>query len=219
MKKLFSILSGFTLVAMAPLANAIVITITPNLTLTPEPAPGIQQHDQGPCVIGDPSCNSNDTIDPGFTIFPAGGNVGSYDDIYSPLYSVGDFREAAGNMFRIGIDINQQGNGNSPHLLKSFVALVDGVQVYAFSSAAGADLTAGNNNGNGYSDWYLSGFDLSGFSASQTLQFGVDMDDVDAGRDQFFVISGPLSVPEPGTLGILGLGLLGVGLMRRRNKE
>lgn len=219
MKKLISVFTGLTLAAIAPLANAIMVTIAPNLTLSPEPSPGVQQNDQGPCVIGDPSCNSNEVIQPGYTLFPAGGNVSTYLDIYSPEYSVGDFRAAAGNMFKIGIDINQQGNGNSPHLLKSFVALVDGVQVFAFSSTDGANLTAGNNNGNGFSDWFLSGFDLSGFSDAQTLQFGVDMVDVDAGRDQFFVISGPLSVPEPGTLGILGLGLIGIVLMRRRNKD
>lgn len=222
--RIMSISLGLMLASVMPLANAIPANIASNLTLSPEPSPGIQQNDQGPCVIGDPSCNSNPVIQPGFEIFPAGGNVGDYTDIFSPEYSIGDFRSIAGNSFSIGIDINQQGNGNSAHSLTAFVALVDGVQEFAYfcdpqSQSGSCDLALINNNGNGFSDWFLSGFDLSDFTDSQTLQFGVDMLDVDAGRDQFFVIAGPdTEVPEPGLLGLLGLGLIGLGVSRRRQR-
>lgn len=217
MRRMSLALVAFALGIYGSMANAIVVTIADNLTLATEAAPGIQQAAQGPCVIGDPSCNSNTgTYISTFTTLP-NGNPSSYDDILSPVYSVADFRLDAGDIFDIGIDINATGNNLSDHSLTTFVALIDGVQTYAYTG--GEVLTSIlNNPGNGFSDWRLSGFDLTGLAGTSTIQFGVDMGDTDAGRDQFFVIAGapPVqSVYEPATLGLFGIGLLALGMRRK----
>jgi hypothetical protein len=38
------------------------------------------------------------------------------------------------------------------------------------------------------------------------------------GFEDIYLLAGPGRVPEPGVLALLGVGLLGLGLARRRNK-
>jgi len=149
MKKLFLAGISSLLLGFMPAAYAIPIAIPDNLVLVIEAAPGIQQNDQGPCVIGDQSCGSNDTIDPqGFTLLPVTmGQTGDYLDIFSPLYTVGQIRGVAGDMFSIGIDINAANGRNiGPHSLLAFVAEIDGVQAFAYTGPT--DLDPLNNPGN-----------------------------------------------------------------------
>lgn len=121
------VLAGLTLGPYGTMANAIVVTIAEYLTLATEAAPDIQQNDQGPCVIGAPSCNSNTSPNiPVYMLLP-NGNPSSYDDVYSPVSSIADFRLDAGDLFHIGIDINATGNNQSDHSIDTFVVLVEDV--------------------------------------------------------------------------------------------
>jgi len=217
------VLFSLALLGFVSSANAIPFDITANLTLVVEPNGGIGQTDQGPCVIGDPSCGSNDTIDPqGFTLLPVTqGQTGDYLDIYSPIYTVDQLRAASGDMFNIGIDINASNGANvGAHSLLAFSANIDGVQTFLYQGPT--DLDPLNNSGNGFSDWRLEGFDLTGLSGTSEIQFGLDLTNVSGGRDQFFLIAGamnPNPVPEPAGLALLGIGCVALAFRRKRKKS
>ena len=212
-------------------AHAILIQIAPNLTLNMSD-PGVQQSDLGRCIIGDPSCpNVGGTItdpsgaDDNFTLLPVTmGMTGSYLDVFSPVYTVQQVIDAVGSVFSIGIDIDVA-PAAGPHELLTFVALIDGMQQFAFDGSGGGGTFGGtpldplNNNGLGFSDWQLDIFDISAFSPTSTVQFGLDLLNVSAGRDQLFVLQGDtVDVPEPTTMVLMGLGLVGLGLTRRKRK-
>jgi hypothetical protein len=103
--------------------------------------------------------------------------------------------------------------------------LINGTEEFTFNTPTQLRIT---NPGNGFSDAMLNGFDISNFAADARAQFRVSYSNATAGREQFFLIAQqgttpttpPTSgVPEPGTLAVVGLGLLGLGAYRRRTRR
>ncbi|WP_169566459.1 hypothetical protein [Sneathiella limimaris] len=189
------------------------------LTLTAETAPGIQQNDQGPCVIGEPSCGSNPEIFPGWTDLPTIGNPSSYgipSPIESPEYLVSDFRDyLTGDLFDIGVDVNVA-KGDGDQTLSYFsMNLVGGPILFEFSDQNGAALTE-TNAGNGFSDWRFSEFSLEGLNDSDKIYFTLVMPINSGGREQFFVIDTISSVPLPAALPLFASALLAFGLIKKR---
>ena len=73
------------------------------------------------------------------------------------------------------------------------------------------------HNGNGFSDFGLTGFNLT---AGQNYVFEVSVLTDTDGMEEFFIVpqAGPGAIPEPSTLLLLGSGLLGLGgMVWRRN--
>jgi hypothetical protein len=209
--------------AIAPLAMAGVIEAD-------DPGTDIyQQTENSPCVIGDNSCQNPEGFE--YTLIPQGGGTYEYD-VYSPEYTVEEVTDIAGSTsFIIGVDINTAGKPTDPatEYLELFAMevcdaaddctneanwhVVDLIEDHDFTNT---------NNGNGYSDVLLYTFDLSAYDSDDLVRFHAIVTNATDGLEEFFVIGAeapPVRVPEPGILGLLGAGLLGLGLVNRRRRK
>ena len=188
------------------------------ITLNTSPSTSYQQTQNSPCVIGDPSCN-NPSGFTSTTLAPSATVGGTYTNIGSPIYTVGQIRGVVGNTFGVGIDVNTTTSPAATEILDSFSLVINGVTEFLFT---GPTTLLSNNNGNGYSDALLSGFNLSAFAAAATAQFFLTYHNATDGREEFFLVSSQTpgtSVPAPAALFLLGAGLVGLGAMRRRQQS
>jgi hypothetical protein len=181
----------------------------------------------------------------GYTNFQNGGNISSVnmfstnvagganpgDDVVGTAYS-GNFLRAyliaKGDpqlQFSIGIDIND--NGNAQTLNSFFLLNLTQHTVLAAFRPIGGQLVPSVNNGTGFPDYTLTGFNINfvpdnvaGLHVGDNLLFFARMTNMNDGPDSFFLV--PAAVPSP----VIGAGIPGimaacVGLwglaVRRRN--
>ena len=95
--------------------------------------------------------------------------------------------------------------------------LVNGVLQYIYNRGANGTLIGDiANNGNGYADWLLT-VDLSNLSRHHNpVPCHVEQR---LGRWRDFFVTNPSRVPIPPALGLFGLGLAGIGLLKRVAKK
>ena len=192
-------------------ANAATLTFeNPGLLI-------FQQTENSPCVIGEPSCDNPAGF--GVTIIPTGPSGENYD-LDSPDYTVAQIEAIVGSSFFVGIDVNTAA-GQDIEVLDFFAMYVNDVLIDSFTGPEAFALT---NNGNGFSDALLRNFtSLSGFLDTDVVHFQAIVSGATDGREQFFLISSgeqpppPPVIPEPGSLMLLGSGLL-IGARRLRQR-
>jgi hypothetical protein len=173
-----------------------------------------QQTNQDPCIIGGSSCNStNSALAFPFTLIGSG-PPGSTYDTSSPVYTVQDLIDvlAGYTSFWVGIDINTAG-GQDPEILQSFSLWIGGVQEFVYT---GPSVLGAINNGTGWSDSRLLGFDLSGFDPNATAQFFAHITNASNGAENLFLVADRQPVPEPVALLMLGLGMFPLARRLRR---
>ena len=189
------------------------------------------------CII----CGENQPQQPagfGYNDFGNSGNTNTID-----AFSSGVFRDqladtrigtgytiGAGDLFRlallgrsdfsIGVDVNDT---NQAQILESFwfLNLTQHTVLAAFSPGPGGTAVPSQNNGTGFPDYTLSGFDLNrgDIRVGDEIIFFARMSNMNDGPDSFFLTQ-TSAVPEPSTWAMMILGFLGVGglAMRKRHQ-
>lgn len=216
---------GLALLLMTPLtamAEPVALTVTSGIS--------VQQTDNQPCLIGDPSCHNPDSF--AYTLIPSG-----HQDLMlsSPTYTVDQLRAiVGGDSFTVGVDLNQaRGDDGGTNDLQSFTMSVN--DTLFFSTAA--PVTLRTVSPEGFSDAVISGFNLAGLSGTDRLTFTTTLSGDTGGREQFFLSavnpSGPnvppnvasagagdtAPVPEPASMVLIATGLAGAYAARRRQQS
>jgi len=141
------------------------------------------------------------------------------DGVQGNPYTVGQIETAVGsNAFRIAIDVNttkEQGE-----TLQLFDVFINNALAYEYTGPT--NIGQINNNGNGFADWLLGVVDLSSYGTGVEVYFNAKWSGASDGAESYFLVKAdtPIPptglVPEPTTLALLGLAMLGVGVSRRR---
>jgi hypothetical protein len=209
-------------------------------------AGAVSQSQSNPCII----CATNaqqptiNGVEFGFNNFNSTGNdvgfnlfssavTGSFGDgvegtpyqagfLINALQQLGDFNLT----FGVAIDINTAGGaaGNKETLTAFRMINLDGAggnPEVVFNLGGLPFAMPKQNNGNGFADYLITGFDLSGIDVGDRILFQASWDHATDGGESFYIV--PIvsaAVPGPivgaGPVGLAAAGLFGLNFWRRR---
>ena len=189
-----------------------------SLIYTPTPGHQVGQTSNNPCIIGDPSCDTNTKQTFPLVYTSASGPCsGGNCDFTSPLYQASSSGLGLPNIiptsFDVGVDENVA-TGQGPEILDHFIVWQcnkGGNNCTAINDLVSSFTLVDENNGTGWADGVISHIALV---AGDYYEFEAEWNNDTDGMEQFWIIPGTTSVPEPGTLSLFGVGLLGLAAMR-----
>jgi hypothetical protein len=231
MKRLFAgaLAAGIMTFAMSASAGAATL-----LTLTGP----ISGHTVGPQSTSDPciicATTASNPAGFGYNNFIDTGAISSYDmwsttptatvldGVKGTPYTVGQILTVTNNSpFVVAIDVNTAGGaGGGLETLQLFEVWDTTTNTVLYNYTGPTLIGNISNNGNGYGDWYLGNIDLSGLSSTDGILFHAKWNNATDGGESFFLVPAS-AVPEPATwaMMILGFGMVGFAMRRRRSSE
>jgi len=205
--------------ALLAMSSFLALNANAEILLSDPVSKTYQQTTNSPCIFGGPSCSNPSGFD--YTSLPLSGTTQDY--IRSSTYTVQQIIDLVGRTFLIGIDINTTDQPATEKLVYFKTSINGALNTANSYTPAQPYQFLGLDNGNGYADATLGLFDLTGIASTATIMFDLSMLNATDGVETFFLIradgGGPgNNVPEPGTIAILGLGLLGMGFAAKRRR-
>lgn len=207
-------------IAMASLGRADTILSVDNSATTAH----YQQTKDDPCIFGGSDCKGSVGF-PTQTDISITGNGTTVGSVGTPVVfdvTAGAIRGLAGgtfgNVFMVGVDINQAGNPPGSNLNMLLFEVWDtstNTELAHLGTPQQLSLFA---NGTGFTDALLKSVTICA-ACNDNIQFRLAYDNASDGTDSFFLISTgalPPQVPEPLTMGLTGAGLVGIYFLRRR---
>jgi PEP-CTERM motif len=214
------------LVFLATVSVSLAILMIPagaqadSLIYTPTPGNQVGQTSNNPCIIGDPSCDTNtkQTFPLPYTSASgpcAGGNCNFTSPVYLASSSGLGLPNIIPTSFDVGVDENVA-TGQGPEILDHFIVWQcdsKGKNCVAVNDLVSSFTLVDENNGTGWADGVISQITLI---SGDYYKFQAEWSNDSDGMEQFWIIPGTVSVsaPEPGTLSLFGFGLLGLMAIR-----
>jgi hypothetical protein len=241
MKRLLLLTAAFAALSLTPASAAGTIDLfattasTDNLTLVLAPPPG-NQPQNNPCLI----CGTNQPGQPanfGFNNYKQSGNESAFVEFSSATVGAQLNQDQLGTgydlsflkafllsqtatQFNVGIDVNTA-QGAGAEILVNF-AILDLTQHTILSQFNGPVALPTFNNGSGFPDYLLTGFniDRNDIALGDQLIFYASWANASDGAESFFLVPANVgAVPEPATWGMMLLGFLGLGAAFRMKRR
>jgi hypothetical protein len=235
MRKLLLATTAFIALAAVTPANAAVLNVDPLQVL-------VSQSLSNPCII----CGTNvqQPAGFGFNNYVAQGNqtaltlystnvTGALGDgvqgAFLNNYTASQLTGFFGNnlTFGVAIDVNAGNPNLGPMVLESFqlidLGLVGVGDETILAQTSGPVAIQDIQNGNGFADYIITGFNLAGVQPGDRLVFRAQFSNMSDGPDSFYLVAQPAvaAVPELSTWLMMIIGFAGIGGLayRKHNGE